>query len=161
MIVRKADMGDIEKILRIYDSARAYMKESGNPNQWGDSYPPRALVEKDISDGCCFCICEEEVVCGVFSYFKDGEPLYDNIFDGAWLDDAPYGAIHRVAGDGIHRGIFAVAVSFCKKITPALKIDTHCDNTTMQRAIERAGFIRCGKVYTDDGTERIAYHLTK
>lgn len=161
MLIRKAQKDDIEKILRIYESARAYMKESGNPDQWGESYPPRALVEKDIGDGCCFCICSGEHICGVFSYFENGDGSYDNIFNGAWLDDEPYGAIHRVAGDGSCRGIFAAAVDFCKRITPALKIDTHRDNKTMQRVIEKAGFQPCGTVYTDDGTERIAYHLTK
>lgn len=164
MDIRKAEMGDIEKILSIYEHARAYMKESGNPDQWRDSYPPRELVEKDIGDGCCFCICDgdgdADDICGVFSYFENGDSAYDNIFDGAWLDDKPYGAIHRVAGDGSRRGIFAAAADYCKKITPALKIDTHKDNKTMQRTLEKAGFRPCGTVYTDDGTERIAYHLT-
>lgn len=159
MDIRKADEGDLEAILRIYESARAYMKSSGNPEQWGDSYPPVSLVRSDIENGCCFCICDGDSVCGVFSYFKDGDSAYDKIVDGEWLNDGEYGAIHRVAGDGEHRGIFAAAVKYCRRITPCLKIDTHHQNITMQHAIERAGFRRCGTVYAEDGTERIAYHL--
>lgn len=159
MFIRKARKEDIESIMGIYESARAYMKESGNPDQWGDSYPPLSLVEKNIADSCCFCISCGDRICGVFSYFENGDSAYDNISDGAWLDDKPYGAIHRVAGDGSCHGIFRAAVEFCKKTTPALKIDTHHDNKTMQRAIEKAGFQRCGTVYADDGSERIAYHL--
>ena len=38
-----------------------------------------------------------------------------------------------------------------------LKIDTHEDNVVMQHVLEKNGFERCGKIYTHDGTPRIAY----
>lgn len=161
MLVRKAEINDLDAALRIYEAARAYMKESGNPDQWGDSYPPESLVKGDIEKGNLYCITDGGAVCGVFAYFPEGDHAYDSIFDGAWLDEDSYGAIHRVAGDGTHRGIVYTAVEFCRSFTPALKIDTHYKNISMQRALEKAGFCRCGTVYTDDGTARIAYHMTK
>ena len=47
--IRKAVPEDFERILEIYAYAREVMKNSGNPDQWGDFQPPRELVEYDIS----------------------------------------------------------------------------------------------------------------
>ena len=41
-----------------------------------------------------------------------------------------------------------------------LRIDTHKDNKIMINLIEKAGFERCGTIYVDDGTPRIAYQKT-
>ena len=38
-----------------------------------------------------------------------------------------------------------------------VRIDTHRDNETMLHLIEKNGFIRCGIIIVDDGTERIAF----
>ena len=40
---------------------------------------------------------------------------------------------------------------------PQPAADTHADNAVMQRLLEGAGFVRCGIIYTDDGSPRIAY----
>ena len=45
---RGAVRGDLPQILKIYDHARAAMKGSGNPTQWGDNYPPQEMLEEDI-----------------------------------------------------------------------------------------------------------------
>ena len=38
-MVRKATKEDFNEILNIYESARQYMKTTGNPEQWGDELP--------------------------------------------------------------------------------------------------------------------------
>ena len=38
-------------------------------------------------------------------------------------------------------------------------IDTHEKNKTMQHVVEKLGFKRCGIIYIEDGTPRIAYQL--
>ena len=50
LVVRKAKMSDLSQILDIYEYARRFMKETGNPNQWGDSLPPKELLINDIAD---------------------------------------------------------------------------------------------------------------
>ena len=40
---------------------------------------------------------------------------------------------------------------------PHLRADTHEANVTMQRCLERAGFVRCGVIHVADGTPRLAY----
>ena len=35
--------------------------------------------------------------------------------------------------------------------------DTHEDNLPMQRVLEKNGFQRCGTIFVEDGSPRIAY----
>ena len=39
-----------------------------------------------------------------------------------------------------------------------LRADTHANNIYMQRALTATGFVRCGTIYTEDGTPRLAYY---
>ena len=39
-----------------------------------------------------------------------------------------------------------------------MRADTHADNVYMQRALEKSGFVRCGRIYTEDGSPRGAYY---
>lgn len=48
-------------------------------------------------------------------------------------------------------------MEFCKGRWGNLRIDTHADNHTMQHLIQKHGFQKCGIVYVEDGTPRIAY----
>lgn len=43
---------------------------------------------------------------------------------------------------------------------PNVRVDTHANNTTMQRLIEKSGFKKCGIIHVRDGSPRIAYHWT-
>lgn len=146
--------------MEIYDIARDFMRVSGNPTQWGDGYPVRALIEEDIERGEGYVITDGEEIHGVFMFMQREEPTYAKI-EGAWLNDLPYGTIHRVATDGKCRGLFDLCVDFCSQITSNLRVDTHHDNLPMQKAIARNGFTRCGVIYMlHDGTPRIAYQRT-
>ena len=51
---RGARRSDLEQILEIYAHARKEMADSGNPTQWGDSYPPQELLEEDIDSNRLF-----------------------------------------------------------------------------------------------------------
>ena len=45
-------------------------------------------------------------------------------------------------------------------ISSNIRVDTHADNKTMQRLIEKNGFTKCGTIYVKNGTARIAYQRT-
>ena len=157
MFIRPATPHDEARILEIYRIARETMRQTGNPTQWGSSYPPDALIREDILCGRCHAVCEGDVVCGVFALCRGADPCYARIENGAWLSDAPYIALHRVAGDSAYHGVFHAAASYAQSLGCDVRIDTHPDNRIMQKLIERNGFIKCGTVYMDDGTPRIAY----
>ena len=154
--IQRARAEQLPEILKIYEFARAFMAETGNPNQWGKTNPPRETLEKDIAQGKLFLVKCGDSICGVFFFSVGEDPTYKRIYDGQWISDAPYGTIHRVASNGTG-GVFRACVEFCLTQCAHLRIDTHRDNRIMQHVIEKAGFHRCGIIYIADGTPRIAY----
>ena len=158
MMIRQAEGKDFDDILRIYARAREYMKHGGNPTQWGENFPPEALINDDIREKRNYVVESDGNVHGVFAFIPGADPTYAHI-EGAWKSDAPYGTIHRIASDGEVKGIFAAAIAFCKSRISHLRIDTHADNKTMRHAIEKAGFKKCGIIRVADGTPRIAYEF--
>ncbi len=60
MHIRKAIDEDLNGIMAIYKTAQDFMIESGNPNQWGHTYPSRDLIENDIENEKCFLICDDD-----------------------------------------------------------------------------------------------------
>ncbi|MCR5845576.1 MAG: N-acetyltransferase [bacterium] len=157
MLIRKAEPSDYDRILEIYRYAQDYMIRSGNPNQWGRFYPDPELVRNDIENGVCHVLCEDDGPHAVFALIEGPDPTYQVIEDGAWLNAGPYAAIHRVASDGQMHGVFRCVADFCKNLYPSIRIDTHSDNSTMQKQIEKNGFSKCGTIYVEDGSPRIAY----
>ena len=160
LYIREATTGDFERIMAIYGSAQKFMIRSGNPKQWGRFYPQPELIKSDIQKGVCRVICDDTGIHGVFAMFDGADPTYSRIEGGGWLNDDPYVTIHRIAGDGQVHGLFRCAADHCKSIASNIRIDTHADNITMQRQIEKNGFIKCGTIYVADGSPRTAYHWT-
>ena len=95
----------------------------------------------------------------VFAFILGEDPTYRRI-RGAWRDDSPYGTIHRLGSDGSHRGVFAETAAWAATQCGHLRADTHAANDTMQRCMERAGFVQCGVIHVADGTPRLAYERT-
>lgn len=160
MIIRSATHQDLNTILNIYDRARKFMREHGNPEQWGDVYPPNELVKEDIEEKRLYIVeGDDGVAAGVFSYFPDGDPDYDEI-NGAWLNDEPYVAIHRIASAGTQRGVFSRILEFCLERASNVKIDTHTQNTVMQAILQKHGFVLCGTI-SIAGMDFLTYQLVK
>ena len=160
MIIRKAKQDDFDEILRVYEIAREYMRQSGNPDQWGTEKPKKEMLIEDIKKGELF-VGEKDCggICFVFAFILGEDPTYSYIESGSWLSDAPYGTIHRIASDGTVKGVVKMAVDYCSKTISNIRIDTHEKNKTMQHAVEKLGFAKCGIIYIDDGSPRIAYQL--
>lgn len=155
--VRKAKTEDLQRIEDIYKFARQFMAENGNPNQWGKTNPPTAQLQQDIRQGELYVVTDENGIHGVFYFYIGPDPTY-SVIEGAWHSDAPYGTIHRIAGDG-SGGILSTAVAFGRGKINHLRIDTHEDNKIMQKAVTKQGFRRCGIIHIADGSPRIAYDL--
>lgn len=160
MIIREARIEDIERILEIYDIAKAFMRRTGNPNQWNSSYPDSNTLEQDIHKHQLFVMEEDSIIHSVFAFIIGDDPTYKDI-EGAWLDDSTYGTIHRIASDGTMHQVFNKAVDFCEERCAHLRADTHEDNKVMQKVILRNGFKETGIIYIAGGTPRIAYEKVK
>ena len=156
-MIRKAREQDLEQILAVYAAARAFMANTGNPNQWGNHHPPKALLENDIKIGQLYVSESDGAVHGVFAFIEGPDPTYSYIEDGAWISDEPYYVIHRIASDGTEKGLLRRAVAYADETSTHLRIDTHAENLVMQNAIAKCGFTRCGIIYLENGDPRIAY----
>ncbi len=157
MIIRKTQISDIADCESIYASARKFMAEAGNPNQWSGAYPNAVEVMADIAKGTGF-VCEDEgEVIAVFHFSIGDDPTYAKIYDGAWRSDEPYAVIHRVAVKHHGRGVIDFIFRECFEAFPHLRIDTHRDNIPMQKALLRNGFSPCGIIYLANGDERLAF----
>lgn len=160
-MVRLAKSADFDAIWSVYLDARAFMRQTDNPTQWGDFYPTKPMLMQDMEREELYVVEREGIICGVFLFAKGPDPWYAAIA-GAWKSDAPYSVIHRVAAKAGVKGIFAECLSFAVSKDQHLRIDTHADNKVMQHVLEKNGFERCGVVYVDERkSPRIAYERTK
>lgn len=164
MRIRHSQTSDLPGILRIYARARKFMVENGNPNQWSaKNWPPQELVESDILAKKSYVCVHNGNIVGTFFYDfgKNSEPTYNTIKDGAWLSNAPYGVIHRIASDGTVRGTASFCLDWAFKRCGHLRIDTHGDNSIMQNLLKKNGFVHCGTIYvTEDTDPRLAFEKT-
>lgn len=76
MIIRKAEIKDLEQIMGIYELARSFMKKQGNASQWGQTYPPEELIRKDIEQGNFYVCVKQERIAGVFAFILGEDPTY-------------------------------------------------------------------------------------
>lgn len=160
MTVRIATLADLSEIVEVYSIARRFMSDNGNPHQWGDGkYPPESLLKEDILKKQLYVVDCDGRIEGVFIFALG--PDNDYLFiDGEWLNSDPYAVIHRVASSGRAKGILKTAVDFATQRSKNIKIDTHEQNTVMQRALEKLGFKRCGIIHLENGEPRLAYQLS-
>lgn len=159
-MIRNAKATELLEILKVYDAARDFMRESGNPTQWANGYPSEAVLTEDIEKNRLFVLEENGKIIGVFMFTLDEEPTYKIIENGAWLDSSLYGTIHRVASSGARGGVLNEVITFCEDEIRHLRIDTHKDNTVMQNLLLKNGFSYCGIIYLESGDERLAYEKT-
>ena len=156
MEIRLAKREDLAEILKIYEYARGFMAQNGNPTQWKTSYPPIETVENDIEmQKLHVCIENKKIAC-VFFYNEGIDPTY-NVIDGAWLNDKPYGVVHRIASAEGIRGAATFCLTWAYDNCKNLKIDTHENNIPMQNLLKKLGFDHCGTITLANGEPRWAY----
>ncbi len=157
MEIRVARKEDLPVLMEIYDAARAFMRSRGNTVQWIGGYPSRELVSDGIAAGDQYVYVHEGRIVATFWFAVAPEPTYAEIYDGAWLDDAPYGVVHRLASDGSLKGVGEACLDWCLHRCGNIRVDTHADNAVMHDLLRRAGYEKCGVIVINDGTPRVAY----
>jgi len=159
-MIRKSRESDYNRILEIYERARQFMRDTGNPRQWNTKWPPAELIAEDIKAGKSYVYEQDGVVEAAFYYDfgEDLDPTYRHIEDGAWIDDSAYGVVHRIASSGNAAGAGRLCIEWALAQSGHLRIDTHGDNKVMRHVLESMGFERCGIIYVEeDNDPRIAY----
>lgn len=159
MNFRAATSKDLPFIMNLIQQARQLLYANHIP-QWQDGYPDEACILDDIKEGISYILEDKEhtqfnhgIIATAVVTFQP-EECYDHLTEGEWLNNQPYGAIHRVAVDGHIRGkgiagqLFAAAGALCLgNGVKNIRVDTHRQNTAMQNALTKFGFIYCGVTY--------------
>lgn len=160
--IRHTRVEDIPQLQALFSHARSFMLETGNPSQWTAAYPSEELLRKDIGSRDSYVVEDEkQTVIATFVLRGGVDPTYDVIYEGRWLNDAPYATIHRIASDGTRKGILHLAMQFALLDYRNIRIDTHRDNQVMRNAIAKEGFVYCGIIHCWNGDERVAYQFQK
>ncbi|MCF0110464.1 MAG: GNAT family N-acetyltransferase [Erysipelotrichaceae bacterium] len=157
-----ADETHLNDMMICVRQAQEYLKSQG-VNQWQNGYPAENDLQKDIRNGYSYVYIEEGEVVALATLVEGIEPTYNTI-EGKWITDGPYVTIHRIAirNDKKGRGIGGSFVDYAAVLATqtgckSIRIDTHCENISMQRMIQKNGFTYCGIITLLSGDLRNAY----
>ena len=164
LAVRPSRMEELEDLLEIVECGRAALAARGVP-QWNDGYPNRETVLADLRKNVSYTVTLDGKPIATAVILLDGEPDYNEIKDGRWLQDGPYVTVHRVAThkNATRTGAATRLILEAERIArergfSSVRIDTHRQNLVMQAFLERNGFTRCGVIHLRrSGAERIAF----
>lgn len=161
MEVLPAKPEHLSAIMQIIDQARDIMRANGNHTQWINGYPAPEIILEDIRSGHGFICMNSGEIAGYFCFLKgdNPEPTYNIIEDGKWLNNAPYGVIHRLASTGKIKGVAKACFDYCFSLTDNIKVDTNHNNVPMQNFFKKYGFSYCGIIYVSDGSPRDAFQM--
>lgn len=171
--IRLARPEDLDEVMALYDRARAFMRAHGNSAQWTGGYPFRALAEEDCAAGHLWVLegahgekddgaaDSTPALLAVMTVLSGPDPTYAEIAGKPWLNDEPYTVMHRLAVGESGHGAGGRCLAWLCAQHDNVRADTHELNEPMQRALERAGFVRRGTITLGDGSPRVAYHFVR
>lgn len=159
MKIKNAKVEYLPRIMDIINHARLIMRQNGNTTQWTNGYPSEETILSDIAKKQAFVCVENELIVGYFCFIMGAhpEPTYSVIDGGAWLNDEPYGVLHRIASSGMVKGVAKNVFDFAFCQIRNVRVDTNHDNMPMQNFLQKNGFTYCGIIYVHDGSPRDAF----
>jgi RimJ/RimL family protein N-acetyltransferase len=163
MELRKAVESDVKSIMNIIKQAQEYLKKH-EINQWQDEYPNIETIKNDICNKNAYVLLKDNKIVGTVAVSFEEEKNYDFIYNGEWLSNNKCAVIHRIAVDDNSKGL-GLSSLIVKNIEEAclnegvhsIKVDTHKENESMIRLLQKNGFEYCGIIFLLDKSERIAF----
>ena len=163
MEIRKAVKSDVNNIMKIIKQAQEYFKNQGI-DQWQNNYPNIDTINSDILNGNNYVMIKDNDIVATAVIIFDGEETYNNIYEGQWLTNSNYTTIHRIAVNNNYKGL-GLSKIFKNKIEEfslnknihSIRVDTHKDNISMQKLLNKCDFEYCGIINLKDGSKRIAF----
>lgn len=167
MIYRTAEQKDLDRLMAMVDQAKASFR-ARNINQWQKGEPNAKGLAASIACSQVHVLEDEDGAVAMLTAVPGPEASYA-VLDGAWLNQEPYFAFHRVCveeskkGQGLAARLFAESERFVlDQGVRNIRIDTHPDNISMQRALAKSGYTHCGFLILTEGSEigdpRLGYH---
>lgn len=167
MIYRLAAKEDLPRLMEMVEQAKKGFKAKGI-DQWQNGYPDEEGVSQSILLGQVYVLDENGQAVAMLTIVPGPEESYA-VLEGKWLNEEPYYAFHRVCveetmkGHGLAARLFLASEDYVRSLgCKNVRIDTHPDNLSMQRALAKSGYTFCGTLHliggADDGAVRIGYH---
>lgn len=160
---RQGTEPDLNRIMELVADAQNWFRKQGI-DQWQDGYPTQNIILRDILGNENYIIEYNGIVSATAVVSFAGEPTYAEIVGKGWLNDKPYGVVHRIAVSdecrrkGIAKEILHFAEELCaERGVSDIRIDTHCDNMAMRSLLKKMGYTHCGRITLTSGAYREAY----
>lgn len=169
-MIRKAKIEEVNEINSIIDDAKLLFKQAGS-TQWQDldGYPNVATLTNDINMNQLYVKVIDNKSVGVVAISKELEEAYNNIYEGAWLNDEKYYVVHRLAvkKEYYGRGVAKEMLEYADKVAlndgvKNIRVDTMLNNIKMTSLLKKHGYVNCGVIHLLRKDvleiERLAFH---
>ncbi len=148
MLLRKADISDIEGLMRIFAQARSAQREAGFV-QWEDGYPSAEILTADIYGDIGYVMDDEDKMAGYVA-IAPFDKEYEK-FPQLWRCAGAYAVFHRIAiadgyrGKGISKTLFDLAENKSRDMgAVSIRIDTGIQNRPMQHILIKRNYANLG-----------------
>ena len=150
MIIRKAEISDLENIMKMYNSCVGGMLKNGI-DQWDESYPNTEIISDDLKLGSYFVAELNGKIVGGVNIDQQQDPTYLNI---NWKDNSnQFLVVHRLGvqeenwGDGIGKALMIFGEKLVKeKSLSSIRLDTYSGNPKAMEFYLRLGYNELGTI---------------
>ena len=160
MIIRKAEISDLENIMLMYKSCVAGMIKNGI-DQWDESYPNTEVIMGDLIAQTYFVVTKNEIIIAGINIDQNQDDTYLAIY---WEDKkTQFLVVHRLAvkvefwNDGIGKSLMLFTENLVtEKGLNSIRLDTYSGNPKAMEFYRRLGYSKLGTI--DLKPEKDKYH---
>ena len=150
MIIRKAEISDLENIMLMYKSCVSGMIENGI-DQWDESYPNTEVIMEDLIAQTYFVAIEHEIIIAGINIDQNQDDTYLAL---DWTDkENQFLVVHRLAvkvefwNDGIGKSLMIFTENLViEKGLNSIRLDTYSGNPKAMEFYRRLGYSELGTI---------------
>ena len=150
MIIRKAEISDLENIMLMYKSCVAGMIANGI-DQWDESYPNTEIITGDLIAQTYFVAIENDIIIAGINIDQNQDDTYLAL---DWKDKKnQFLVVHRLAvkvefwNDGIGKSLMLFTENLVtEKGLNSIRLDTYSGNPKAMEFYRRLGYIELGTI---------------
>ena len=155
MIIRKAEISDLDRIMIMYKSCVNGMIENGI-DQWDETYPNIEIITEDLLAQTYFVAEENEKIIGGINIDQNQDETYLTI---DWRDkSSSFLVVHRLGvkeecwGEQIGKRLMIFAADLVvKKRLKSIRLDTYSGNPKAMKFYKKLGYFQLGYIYLKEG----------
>jgi len=150
MIIRKAEISDLQNIMKMYKSCVTGMVKNGI-NQWDDAYPNTEIISEDLNAGTYYVAEMDETIIGGINIDNNQDDTYLHL---DWEDKSDsFLVVHRlgVKEEFWNKKIGKDLMLFTEKLViekgmKSIRLDTYSGNPKAMDFYKRLGYTELGTI---------------